>query len=193
MESTVTRPARTRFKPLAGIPQRIFPRGPISLIEPRLEIGLGALRQEHLPRGFKIGAGLLEGLVSVRQSWAFRPVRMVRKRVAMPGQSAPGIGRQIVLCYGWDGQSHCRSRVLIRPSRIVYGPDTPTVFPRRNHPERSSTCSLLYIRRERNPRSSSFGIGRKGVWRGASFCESGGVASQICQGNHKPSARCRPD
>ena len=23
-----------------------------------------------------------------------------------------------------DGQSHCRSRVLIRPSRIVYGPDT---------------------------------------------------------------------
>src|SRR6266478_6707398 len=39
----------------------------------------------------------------------------------------------------------------------------------------------------------------EGVWRGASyvkqalFCESGGVASQICQGNHKPSARCRPD
>jgi len=103
---SLTRPARTRFKPLAGIPQRIFPRGPISLIEPRLEIGLGALRQEHLPRGFKIGAGLLEGLVSVRQSWAFRPVRMVRKRVAMPDQSAPGIGRQIVLCYD-PAFAHC--------------------------------------------------------------------------------------
>jgi hypothetical protein len=31
------------------------------LISPRLETGLGAFRQEHLPSGFKIGAGVLEG------------------------------------------------------------------------------------------------------------------------------------
>ena len=50
-----------RLKPLAGIPQRIFPRGPISLIAPRLKIGLGAVRQEHLPCAFEVGPGLLEG------------------------------------------------------------------------------------------------------------------------------------
>src|SRR5258708_38685195 len=106
MEYSLTRPARTRFKPLAGIPRRIFPRGPISLIEPRLEIGLGALRQEHMPRGFEIGAGLLQRLVSVRQSCAFRPARVFSRRVAMPDHSAPGIDSQIGLRFCWYAESH---------------------------------------------------------------------------------------
>ena len=38
---------------LACIPQRIFSRGPISLIAPCLKIGLGALRQERLPCTFE--------------------------------------------------------------------------------------------------------------------------------------------
>jgi len=50
-----------RLKPLASIPQRIFSRGPISLIAPRLKIGLGAFRQEHLPCSLEIGSGLGEG------------------------------------------------------------------------------------------------------------------------------------
>jgi hypothetical protein len=55
---------RTQFlrrKPLTGLPHRIFSRSPVSLIAPSLKIGIGAVRQEHLPRGFKIGAGLVEG------------------------------------------------------------------------------------------------------------------------------------
>jgi hypothetical protein len=50
-----------RLKPPAGIPQRIFPFGPISLIAPCLKIGLGALRQEHQSCSLEIRAGLLEG------------------------------------------------------------------------------------------------------------------------------------
>jgi hypothetical protein len=46
---------------LTGFPQRIFPRGSISLIEPCLKISLGAFRQEHPPFAFEIGAGLVEG------------------------------------------------------------------------------------------------------------------------------------
>jgi hypothetical protein len=47
-----------RLKPLASIPQRISSRGPISLIAPRLKIGLDAFRQEHLPCSLEIGSGL---------------------------------------------------------------------------------------------------------------------------------------
>jgi hypothetical protein len=57
--------ARGRLQPLAGIPQRIFPFGLISLLAPCLKIGLGALRQEHQPRALEIGAGLFEGRGSV--------------------------------------------------------------------------------------------------------------------------------
>jgi hypothetical protein len=39
-----------RFKSLACIPQRVFSRGPVSLIAPSLKIGLGAFRQEYLRR-----------------------------------------------------------------------------------------------------------------------------------------------
>ena len=48
------------------------------------------------------------------------PVRMVRKPGAMPDQSTPGIGRQIVPWMGW---AEPLPRVLIRPSRIVHGPE----------------------------------------------------------------------
>src|SRR5882762_3786053 len=54
---------RTRFlrrQLLASFPHCIFSRDPISLIAPRLKIGLGAVRQKHLPRGAEIGAGLRE-------------------------------------------------------------------------------------------------------------------------------------
>ena len=47
-----------RWKFLAGVPQRIFSRGPISLIAPCLQISLGAVRQEHLPCVLEIRAGL---------------------------------------------------------------------------------------------------------------------------------------
>jgi hypothetical protein len=50
-----------RRKPLAGVPQRIFSRGPISLIAPFLKIRFGSLRQKHLPCGLEIGAGFVEG------------------------------------------------------------------------------------------------------------------------------------
>src|SRR6266853_6572210 len=50
-----------RRQPLARVPQRIFPRGPISLIAPSLKIGIGAFRQKHPPGALKIGAGLVEG------------------------------------------------------------------------------------------------------------------------------------
>jgi hypothetical protein len=46
---------------LAGCPHGIFPRGPIPLIAPRLEISLGSFRQKHQPCALKIGAGLVEG------------------------------------------------------------------------------------------------------------------------------------
>jgi hypothetical protein len=59
-----------RLKPLASIPQRIFSRGPISLIAPCLKIGLGAFRQEHLPCTLEIGAGLLEGRGGARLMFA---------------------------------------------------------------------------------------------------------------------------
>jgi len=42
LHETTARLARRiawRLKPLAGIPQRIFPRGPISLVSPRLKSG----------------------------------------------------------------------------------------------------------------------------------------------------------
>jgi hypothetical protein len=42
LHKTAARLARSiagRLKPLAGIPQRVFSRGPISLIAPRLKIG----------------------------------------------------------------------------------------------------------------------------------------------------------
>jgi hypothetical protein len=64
LHEAVARLARSiagRFKPLASIPQRIFSGGPISLIAPCLKIGLGAVRQEHLPCGPEICAGLLQG------------------------------------------------------------------------------------------------------------------------------------
>jgi hypothetical protein len=54
---------RTRFlrrKSLTGLPHRIFPRCPVALIAPSLKIGIGTVRQERPPRGFKIGAGLVE-------------------------------------------------------------------------------------------------------------------------------------
>ena len=50
-----------RFKFLAGVPERIFALGPIPLIAPRLEIGLGAVRQKHAPCCLEVGAGLIEG------------------------------------------------------------------------------------------------------------------------------------
>jgi EcoEI R protein C-terminal len=45
---------------LTGFPHRIFPRCPVSLIAPLLKVCLSTVRQEHPPRGFKIGAGLVE-------------------------------------------------------------------------------------------------------------------------------------
>jgi len=50
-----------RRQPLARVPQRIFPRGPISLIAPGLKICFGPVRQKHPPGALKIGAGLVEG------------------------------------------------------------------------------------------------------------------------------------
>jgi hypothetical protein len=50
-----------RRQPLPRVPQRVFPRGPISLITPRLKISRGAFRQKHQPGALKIGAGLVEG------------------------------------------------------------------------------------------------------------------------------------
>lgn len=46
---------------LPASPQCIFPFGPISLFAPCLKIGLGAVRQEHLPRPLEIRAGIVEG------------------------------------------------------------------------------------------------------------------------------------
>jgi hypothetical protein len=47
--------------PVAGVPERIFASGRVSLITPRLKIGLRPVRQEHAPRGLEVGAGLVEG------------------------------------------------------------------------------------------------------------------------------------
>ncbi len=40
----------------------IFLSGPIPLVAPFLKIGFGPVRQEHPPRCFELGAGLVEGL-----------------------------------------------------------------------------------------------------------------------------------
>src|SRR5216683_7089242 len=50
-----------RRQPLAGCPHGIFPRGPISLIAPRLEVSLGSFRQKHQAGALKIGACLVKG------------------------------------------------------------------------------------------------------------------------------------
>jgi hypothetical protein len=49
------------WHPLVPIETAIFLRGPIPLIAPRLEIGLGPLRQEHLPCCLEVGADPIEG------------------------------------------------------------------------------------------------------------------------------------
>ncbi len=53
--------APVRRHPLTPIEAPIFLGRPVALIAPFLEIGVRALRQEHLPRLFEIGAGLVEG------------------------------------------------------------------------------------------------------------------------------------
>jgi hypothetical protein len=74
------------------------------------------------------------------------PSLCVRKRDAVPQQSAPCTGRQIVLWIGPDRTAAARG-VDPALARTVYGPKSShsTVSLRWNHPERSSTCSLLYI------------------------------------------------
>jgi hypothetical protein len=74
----------------ACIPQRIFPRGPISLIALCLKIGLGAFRQERPPFAFEIGAGLGEGRGGVGLIFArieaaapFPPISIVRVAAAL--------------------------------------------------------------------------------------------------------------
>src|SRR5260370_35283523 len=47
--------------PVAGVPERIFASGRVSLITPRLKIGFRPVRQEHAPRGLEVAAGLVEG------------------------------------------------------------------------------------------------------------------------------------
>jgi hypothetical protein len=49
-----------RGKLFAPIPHCIFTGGPVALIAPSLEIGLGPLGQENAPCIFKAGAGLFE-------------------------------------------------------------------------------------------------------------------------------------
>ena len=44
----------------SSIESGIFPRGPIALIAPCLEIGIGPLREEDAPSRLKVGAGLAE-------------------------------------------------------------------------------------------------------------------------------------
>jgi hypothetical protein len=46
---------------LASLPHRIFSSGPILFVTPRLKVSLGSFRQKNLPRGFEIGAGVVEG------------------------------------------------------------------------------------------------------------------------------------
>jgi len=59
--------------------------------------------------------------------------------------------------------------------------------------------SLLYISPGTKSLHAAFSALGGRAYRGehrvkqALFRESGGVASQVCQGNHKPSACCRPD
>src|SRR5216684_1053541 len=63
LAEATTRLARSiagRPQSLASVPQRIFSRGPIPLIAPRLEISLGSVCQKYFPRGFEIGTGLVE-------------------------------------------------------------------------------------------------------------------------------------
>jgi len=52
-------PVARRLQALAGVPQRILPRGPIELIAPFPKVC--AVREEHLPRRLEFGAGLVEG------------------------------------------------------------------------------------------------------------------------------------
>src|ERR1700682_5519699 len=66
------------------------------------------------------------------------PVRIVSKPGAIPDQSAPGIGRQIVLGMGMA-------------ARVAHPETSLTVFLRWNHAARSSMCSILYIRTEPKP------------------------------------------
>ena len=99
------RPARSvagRLKPLASIPQRIFSGGPISLIAPRLKIGLGAVRHEHLPCAFEIGAGLLEGRGGVGLMFARKRTRIT---VPEPAASLNQRSRWSQLRRGPDGDS----------------------------------------------------------------------------------------
>src|SRR5260370_42397030 len=56
------RTRRLRRHPLASFPHRIFALGPIPLISPFLEIGLGPIREEHPPCSLEFTAGLVEGL-----------------------------------------------------------------------------------------------------------------------------------
>ena len=65
-----------RLQALASIPQRVFPFGPIPLIAPFLQIGLGALRQKHLARAFEIRAGIVEGRGGVGLMFAWMRARI---------------------------------------------------------------------------------------------------------------------
>jgi hypothetical protein len=65
---------------LASIEVAIFLGRPVALIAPRLEIGLGTLRQKHFPCLFEVGAGFVEGsggagltfvFSSIILNWAF--------------------------------------------------------------------------------------------------------------------------
>ena len=55
---------------LAARPHLIFPRGAIAMVAPCLEVGLGAPRQEHAPRGFEVGSRLIERVGRARSVFA---------------------------------------------------------------------------------------------------------------------------
>ncbi len=74
-----------RRHPVAGLPHRIFPIGPVPFVAPSLKIRLGPVRQEHLPRRFEVGAGLVEGGCSAVRTF---PRVAARIKTAIP---APGI------------------------------------------------------------------------------------------------------
>jgi hypothetical protein len=114
-----------RLKPLAGVPKRIFPRGPISLIAPRLKIGLGALRQERLPCVLEIGAGFVEGRGGVGLMFTptrsrieaaapFRPISIVRVADALGDRSgvdtpaSPSMGSPLATIFSTpSGNGRC--------------------------------------------------------------------------------------
>src|SRR6266581_28220 len=94
-----------RWQFLAGFPHRIFPRGPISLIAPSLKIGIGPVRQEHLPGGFKIGAGLVKrgsrsvGAIAWMATWIETAVpfpRILIMRVAGADRDRAGVHIAVV-------------------------------------------------------------------------------------------------